>query len=64
MDDDDPKWIELCARHQAWSRALTDYISKGNMSENAKWKRCIKLKDMKQMDDASWTDVIAAFPAP
>lgn len=63
MKDDDPKWLELCAQHQAWARARTAFIELG-MTEEIKWKRCVKSGSMDLMDEDCWADVIEAFPAP
>jgi len=62
MLDNDPKWIELCAQHKAWGLAQADYIDNG-MSDDAKWKRCLKSGNINNMDDNCWTALKAAYPA-
>lgn len=60
MRDDDPKWLEMCARDQAWALAQADYVDNG-MSDDAKWKRCVKSGSLGSMDDDCWTNLIAAY---
>lgn len=61
MKDGSPEWIQQCARDQAWSRAQTDYTENG-MTEEIKWKRCVRSGSYNSMDDDCWTELIAAYP--
>lgn len=49
-------------RYVAWEDAINDWLDNGIMTNDTKWKRCVKLGTFSRMDDASWTAIVLAYP--
>ncbi len=55
-------WKTTCRRHDAWNKAREDYLTNG-MTEEVRFKRCIKSNDINSMTDDCWKSTTLAYPA-
>jgi hypothetical protein len=49
------------SNNDAWALAVTDWIDNGTMTDDTKWKRCVKSGSSQLMDDACWVSIKAEY---
>jgi len=54
--------IDYDERLATWTDATDDWITNGTMTDDVKWKRCVKGGCQEHMVQADWDLLLAAYP--
>ena len=46
----------------AWEDAIDDWISNGTLTDDTKWKRCVKGNRQQRMEQVDWDALLLAYP--
>lgn len=57
-----PSGPDLDERSRAWDEASVDWLDNGTMTDDERWKRCVKSGNKSLMTDTDWDDIIVAYP--
>jgi hypothetical protein len=58
-----PTLVDWTDRNRASAAALEDWLTAGTMTDDLRWKRCIKSNALMNMEEADWVLLVAAYPA-